>query len=147
MEFLIGLLVGFAVAALARRYAKDRCGDLRRRRPGRTQLMRLAAILLLLVAMTHYAYPVVATLYPDADRAARALFYVARGFEGVALFGLIGILVRQPLVWAMCLWGAVEEGQTAVCRLAAGIGQPVKTEPFEGLWPIRAVASSRWFAV
>lgn len=95
--------------------------------------MRLAAILLLLVAMTHYAYPVVATLYPDADRAARALFYVARGFEGVALFGLIGILVRQPLVWAMCLWGAVEEGQTAVCRLAAGIGQPVKTEPFEGL--------------
>lgn len=95
--------------------------------------MRLAAVLLLLVAMTHYLYAPLATLYPDADRAARALFYVARGIEGLALFGLVGVLARQPLVWAVCLWGAVEEGQTAVCRLAAGVGGRAGAELFSGL--------------
>lgn len=95
--------------------------------------MRLAALLLALVTLTHYGYSPLAEGHEDAARAARAWFYVLRGLEGVILFGLVGILARRPLVWLVCLWGALEEGETAVCRLAIGIGNAPGYAPFQGL--------------
>ena len=95
--------------------------------------MRLAALLLFIVAATHYGYEPLALLYEDREFAARAIFYAARGLEGVALFGLVWILARGYLVGIVCAWGAIEEGQTAECRVASGIGKPVEAAPFSGL--------------
>lgn len=96
--------------------------------------MRLAAILMLLVAGTHYGYdPIAAAFYKDQTAAARALFYAFRGIEGAALFLVVGLLARRPLVLAVCLWGVLEEGQTAVCRLARGIENVPVHEAFQGL--------------
>lgn len=95
--------------------------------------MRLAALLLFIVAATHYACEPLAFAFEDRAFAARSLFYAARGLEGVALFGLIWILARGYLVGLVCAWGAIEEGQTAVCRMVAGIGRPVEAPAFSGL--------------
>jgi hypothetical protein len=95
--------------------------------------VRLAALLLFIVAGTHYFYEPLALLFEDRAFAARSIFYAARGIEGAALFLLLGLLARQPLVGLVCVWGAVEEAQTAVCRVAAGIGRPVEASPFTGL--------------
>lgn len=95
--------------------------------------MRLAALLLVLVAATHYGYAPIAALFEDQDQAARALFYVFRGLEGAALYAVIAFLVRHPAVWAVCLWGAIEESQTAVCRLSSGIANEVRVDLFDGL--------------
>lgn len=81
----------------------------------------LAIALLLLIVGTHYGYAPLAVAFDDTDAAARALFYIFRGIEGTALFALIGLMSQHPAVMAVCLWGAVEESQTAVCRLGAGI--------------------------
>lgn len=95
--------------------------------------MRRATALLLLVAGTHYGYAPLASLFDDPDAAARALFYVFRGLEGMALFVIVGMASRHPAVWAVCLWGAVEESQTAICRLGAGIDSDVGVALFDGL--------------
>lgn len=95
--------------------------------------MRLAALLLLLVTGTHYLYAPLSLLYEDSAFAARSIFYAARGFEGAALFVLLGLLVRKPLVGLVCAWGALEEAQTGICRIAAGLGSPVETSAFSGL--------------
>lgn len=95
--------------------------------------MRLAAIILCMVAFTHYGYDHLAALYPEPARVTGALFYVLRGLEGVALFLVVGLLSRSWWVVAACLWGAVEEGQTAVCRLAAGIDVKPSVPLFSGL--------------
>lgn len=95
--------------------------------------MRLAAILIAVIAITHYGYDPLASLYKDEQAAARALFYILRGFEGAALFGIIGLLARRPLVLTICVWGAFEEAQTGVCRLARGIESLQSVEIFEGL--------------
>jgi len=95
--------------------------------------VRLAAILLVLVASVHYGYEPLALYYEDQAGAARAIFYALRGIEGAALFLVVGLLARKPLVFAVCMWGAFEESQTAVCRLARGIGEVPKYEAFEGL--------------
>jgi hypothetical protein len=95
--------------------------------------MRLAAFCLAIIALTHYGYDILAMAYEDRAQAARAIFYVLRGVEGTALFALVGILARRPLVILVFVWGAVEESQTAVCRLAAGIGETPGYAPFQGL--------------
>lgn len=88
--------------------------------------MNLAAGLLLVVAITHYGYDPVCTLVPSLGQSAKGVFYVLRGVEGVVLFSAIWFL--RPALWAVCLWGISEEGETAVCRVAAGFpGVPVAT--------------------
>jgi hypothetical protein len=86
-----------------------------------------------MVACTHYGYDHLAALYPEPARVTGAIFYVLRGLEGAALFAVVGILSRSWWVVASCLWGAVEEGQTAVCRLAAGIDVKQSVPLFNGL--------------
>ena len=94
----------------------------------------LAALLLLSVALCHYGYDPLAQLFGGTGYAARNLFYCLRGFEGVVLFATIGVLAKRPSVSVVCLWGLLEEGQTAACRIAKGIGAPNKThETFVGL--------------
>jgi hypothetical protein len=102
-------------------------------RAGRATEVRLPVILLVLIAGTHYFYEILASAYQDQGAAARAIFYALRGIEGAALFVVIGLLARRPLVWLVCLWGAFEESQTAVCRLARGIDNVPGYEAFQGL--------------
>lgn len=86
--------------------------------------MRLAAFaLFLLVLLTHYGAAPLADLAGGTER---AWFYVLRGFEGAALFLVLGAaLARGRGVEAfVCLWGAAEEGLTAACRLSNGIVTP-----------------------
>lgn len=99
----------------------------------------LASVLLVLVAMTHYGYDLLAQAFDDAEAAARALFYVLRGIEGFALFGVVWMLApRRPRpayigLSLACAWGMLEEAQTSVCRLAQGIQNVVSPGPFRGL--------------
>lgn len=94
----------------------------------------LAALLLFTVAACHYGYDPLAKLFGGTGYAARNLFYVLRGIEGVVLFYLIGVLAKHPLVWVVCAWGLIEEGQTAACRIAKGIGEKNNQyEQFSGL--------------
>lgn len=95
--------------------------------------MRLAALLLALIAATHYGYPILASHYANPEEASRVWFYVLRGLEGTALFVLVGLLARRSLVWLVCIWGAVEEGQTAACQLAIGIETAPTHALFEGI--------------
>lgn len=111
----------------------------------------LAVALLFVVAVVHYGYePIASLLYPDqAERAARAVFYVARGFEGAVLYGLLWACAPRRLpVMAACLWGAVESAQTALCRIALGLGGPTPAPgPYGGLcdlatdWPISGLTA------
>lgn len=108
----------------------------------------LASLLLALVVMTHYAPAILGSLYADAGAATRAWFYVLRGIEGAALFGLVWALApRKPAhvrygIALACAWGMLEESQTAVCRLAVGIERRVTVPIFGGLcdvatgWPV-----------
>jgi hypothetical protein len=95
--------------------------------------VKLAAALLLMIGVTHYGYDLLAHGHADQAQAARAWFYTLRGMEGAALLLVVWALVRRPLVGAVCLWGACEEAQTAVCRVAHGIGDLPPYEPFVGL--------------
>ena len=78
-----------------------------------------AFLLVALVAVTHYGYP-------DAQPWASWWFYVFRGIEGAAIFLLLAQHSKGVALVA-CLWGALEETQTAVCGyLAMGTeGSPV----------------------
>lgn len=88
--------------------------------------VNLFAILLLIVAITHYGYDPICTVVPFLGHSAKGVFYILRGFEGAILFAVIWYL--RPALWAVCLWGLLEEGETAVCRIAAGFpGVPVAT--------------------
>lgn len=94
--------------------------------------MNLAALLLLTVAITHYGVDPLCALVPEWAHAAKALFYVFRGAEGAILFAVIGVL--RPILWPVCAWGLVEEGETAVCRFAAGpLNVPPPAAPWIGL--------------
>lgn len=95
--------------------------------------MRLAAFLLALIAAVHFGYPLLAASYADPEEAGRVIFYAARGVEGTALFLLVGLFARRRVVWAVCLWGAVEESQSAICQLAIGIEKAPAHEMFEGI--------------
>lgn len=99
----------------------------------------LATLLLVLVLGTHYAPELLADLYGDPAKAARALFYVARGIEGSVLFATVWALApRKPRgafvgITLACCWGALEEAQTAVCRLSIGIANTATAGRFSGL--------------
>ena len=107
--------------------------------------------LLALVAAVHYGYDPLAHLFYSADpqRAARAIFYIARGIEGSALYWLLLAYAPRSLpVMAACLWGALESAQTAVCRAALGIGVSAPTPgPYSGLcdlaadWPVSGLTA------
>lgn len=71
------------------------------------------AILLAAIALAHLGY----FAFPEPLQA-RA-FYVLRGVEGMGLFGLLLRYGPRLGLWAVgCLWGYMEEWQTAVCRVA-----------------------------
>lgn len=91
----------------------------------------MGAALLIVVAVTHFGTELIARQF-GADRA--ALFYVARGVEGVFLFGLL--LRHSPLVAAVAAWGMIEEGMTSVCG-ALYIAKPAEPEPLQGLCDAR----------
>jgi hypothetical protein len=94
--------------------------------------MNLASLLLLAVAVTHYGVDPLCALVPGLAHAAKGLFYVFRGIEGAILFGIIGVI--RPILWPVCAWGLVEEGETAVCRFAAGpLGMSPTVTPWAGL--------------
>jgi len=108
---------------------------------------RLAIILMLLVAGTHYAYAPLALLYEHPKVAAKALFYVARGIEGAAVFSLLGLLSKRPEVWAVCALGFIEESETAVCRLSDPIDSVPGVEIFDGLCGQQYYALGLWALV
>lgn len=94
--------------------------------------MSLTIVLLLAVVVTHYGYDPMCALFPSLEHAARGIFYVLRGIEGTVLFVVIGYL--RPILWPVCLWGAAEEAETSVCRLASGpLGNPPVATPWSGL--------------
>lgn len=95
--------------------------------------MKLAALLLLLVAGCHYLYDPISALYPNPERAAKNLFYCFRGIEGAALFGVIAVLAKNRLVMVICAWGMFEESQTAICSVTRGLGVKQNYAVFEGL--------------
>lgn len=97
---------------------------------------RLAVLLFVLVFGVHYGPDLIAVHYPNPEAATKALFYIARGLEGVVLYLLIAILSGGWIVrtvWLVCLWGLVEEAQTAVCRLSKPISTVPGVELFSGL--------------
>lgn len=108
----------------------------------------LASLLLVVLIGTHYGYDLLAGLYPHPAAAARAWFYVLRGFEGSVLYLIVWYLTPyRPLpvryaVSLVCAWGALESIQTSVCRLVIGIEAKPNTGLFAGLcdvvtgWPI-----------
>lgn len=114
--------------------------------------MKLAAFLLLLVVGCHYGYDVLAMSYADPAQAGKAWFYILRGVEGAALFGVIAALARHPIVFLVCLFGMVEESQTAICRAARPIAEAPAVEAFTGLcgspwslaWMFAVVALAAW---
>jgi hypothetical protein len=87
--------------------------------------MKFAAILLLMVYLTHYGVGELATLYPSPAAAEKALFYVAQGLKGCALWVVVAALAPRRIwsapLWAVCLWGFAEDFEVAACRLALGI--------------------------
>lgn len=92
----------------------------------------LAALLLLAITTTHYGYDVACAVLPGMAHAAKGMFYVLRGFEGALLFAVVAYL--RPAVFPICLWGMLEEGQTAVCRLASGpLDKAPPATPWSGL--------------
>ncbi len=112
------------------------------RRAGRADAVRLPALLLVAVGLTHYGYEFMADAMPGATPA--AVFYVLLGIEGTLLFtiGIAWAWSRGLLVIALiCAWGAIEEAQTAVCRIGIGLAQQAQVDRFSGLcgWPAYAV--------
>ena len=86
-----------------------------------------AVALLGVVAFTHLGYEVLAQAVV-IDRA--SVFYVARGFEGVFLYGVwVG---HSPYVTAVALWGMAESALTSVCG-SLYIVEPIDPAPFQGL--------------
>lgn len=110
-------------------------------------MLRFGILLFAMVLLTHYGAAPLAELSPNPPGAVRAWFYILRGFEGVFLFGAIlalldvihraGVL-RIPayarfLCFGSCAWGMLEEGETAVCRLAIGVNDKTPSLVWSGL--------------
>lgn len=93
----------------------------------------LAVALLLLVAVTHFGYELIADHYHDHEVAAKAWFYLFRGIEGAALFLAVAALSKSAAVIAVCAFGAFEESMTAACRASKPIAGLPGYTPFEGL--------------
>lgn len=97
------------------------------------KLLRLDVALLLLIAVTHFGYDVLAMAYEQRAAAAKAWFYVLRGVEGMVLFALFAGRERKGTVMAVCMLGMSEESLTAACRVSKPIGEAPGYEPFAGL--------------
>ncbi len=69
-----------------------------------------AALLLVVVGLTHYGY----AAYGDPQEQSW-LFYIFRGVEGAVLFWLLLDYVREAVLVWICWVGMIEEGATAVC--------------------------------
>jgi len=95
--------------------------------------VKLAAWLLLLIVVCHYAGSHLAQGYADPDAAKRAIFYILRGIEGTVLFMVVSTLARNRWVSVVCLFGIFEESQTAICRAAKPIAERPAVELFQGL--------------
>lgn len=102
-------------------------------------MLALSSILLALVATTHYAPALLGSLYADQAAATRAWFYILRGVEGCVLYLAVWWLAPHRPIYARygvalaCAWGAIEEAETAVCRLAVGIERKAEVPLFSGL--------------
>lgn len=96
-------------------------------------MKRLAVPLLLLVAVTHYGYDLLALAYEERAAAAKAWFYMLRGLEGFVLFAVVAALVRSRAVRAVCILGMSEESLTVACRASKPIGEALGYAPFAGL--------------
>jgi hypothetical protein len=81
-----------------------------------------AAALLLLAGIAHLAPEHMATLL---GHSVKAWELVARGVEGLALWALVGSLMRSWPVWLVAGYCMLESAQMAVCRLA----QPMDKAP------------------
>lgn len=76
-------------------------------------MTRPAYFLLAAIAVAHLSY----FTFPEALQA--RVFYIGRGLEGMGLFGLLLLYGPRLTLWAgACLWGYLEEFQTAICRIA-----------------------------
>jgi len=95
----------------------------------------IGVALLLLVAAVHFGYEPLASLYPDRAAAARAIFYIARGIEGAALYLVIWAICEHSIALGVaCFWGVFESSQTAVCRAVVGVDRSAPMpEAFSGL--------------
>lgn len=103
----------------------------------------LSILLLAVVAMTHYLYPILCEFIAPLHGQEKGVFYVLRGVEGAVLYG---VLIRlQPKLWPVALWGAIEESETAVCRLSVGFPAPSVGSSGNGLcddlthWPLSMI--------
>jgi len=96
--------------------------------------LRLASILLVLIAGMFYLDNPIATFYANKIAAAKAWEYILKGVGLSVLFSILGILARNPVVWMACLWGFVESLETSICRLSYPIGGDPPVVPlFHGL--------------
>lgn len=96
--------------------------------------MKLAIILLLIVAEMNFLADPMAMSYANPVAAAKAWEYIFQSFGSTCLFLLVGLFARNRLVWVVCWAGMVEEGERGVCRLAKPIGgSPPQVDMFVGL--------------
>lgn len=98
--------------------------------------MKLAVILLVTLFGMHYAPSIIASGYaPEQQIAAhKAWQYILTGVGVAVVLCVVGLLSRSALVWPPVVWGMVESGQQAVCRLAKPIGGVAPSAaPFDGL--------------
>jgi hypothetical protein len=86
--------------------------------------MKLAALLLLTLFGIHYLNDTVASTYatPQQPYAAKAWEYIFTAVGGCIVLALLGLCARSWHVWPVILFGMVEGGERAVCRLARPIG-------------------------
>lgn len=92
--------------------------------------MRLATLLLLIVALTHYGADPLAEMLGWRST---ALFYALRGIEGAALFAVIALQRFSIVLLLVAGWGFVEEAQTAICRLSQDMTTAPSAAPYAGL--------------
>lgn len=94
---------------------------------------KAACALALLVAAAHLGYdPMAAWIYPDARVAAgKAIFYILRGIETCILWCVVlrSYKPASPILVVACVWGAIESGQEAICRMALPIGGKAPVAP------------------
>jgi hypothetical protein len=77
---------------------------------------RIAFLLLLVVALAHGCYQLLADWGLGGVSSPQWWFYILRGIEGTVLFGLCAWRWRrEPGMLLVCIWGALEELQTAGC--------------------------------
>jgi len=83
---------------------------------------RAAFALLIAVALAHGCYQLAADMGLLGVSNAQWWFYIFRGIEGAAIFGLCAWRWRQePGMLMVCCWALLEELQTAGCGYVAAV--------------------------